>query len=89
LVQTDFIFRNCIDTYNTALTEKLSPINKQNLWDLFLDNVIEIHSSHKSDKDGQVNKDSVKNMIHQTFNEAYTTNFMKKPEHFIFWVRFV
>lgn len=79
------VCRNCIDTYDKALTENLSPISQQNLWDLFLDNIIDIHSS--IDKGDKVNKDYINKSIDRTFGLAYSTNIMRQPGHFIFWVR--
>jgi len=85
LVQKYLVFRNCIDTYNKALIDGLSPGNQQNLWDLFLDNIIDIYTS--IDQGDKVNKDYINETIDQTFTKAYSTDTMKQPRHFIFWVR--
>jgi len=59
-------------------------MNKRKLWELFLDDVIEIYSS--SDTDNQTNKNFINKMVDQTFSQAYRSNIMKMPRHFIFWV---
>ncbi|XP_060869408.1 U3 small nucleolar RNA-associated protein 6 homolog [Metopolophium dirhodum] len=76
--------RNYINTYNKALTESLSPKSKQNLWDLFLDDILDIYSL--IDSDDQVTQDFMKKSIDRTFALAYSTNSMKQPRHFLFWV---
>jgi len=59
-------------------------MNKRKLWELFLDDVIEIYSS--SDTDNLTNKDFINKVADQTFSQAYCSNIMKMPRHFIFWV---
>jgi len=79
-------FRNCINTYNKALVETSSAAFQRRLWDLFLDDVIGIYNS--SDKKDQTDKDLVIKLVDHTFYQAFSSNFMKKPKHFIFWVIF-
>jgi len=85
LVLKYLIFRNCINTYDKALTESLLPNRKQNLWDLFLDDILDIYSS--IDKDDEVSKEYLNKSIDRTFALAFSTNSMKHPRHFLFWVR--
>ncbi|XP_027852678.2 U3 small nucleolar RNA-associated protein 6 homolog [Aphis gossypii] len=75
--------KNCICTYNKALKEAKSIMNKRKLWELFLDDVIEIYSS--SDTDNQTNKVFINKLADQTFSQAYRSGIMKMPRHFIFW----
>ncbi|CAH1731543.1 unnamed protein product [Aphis gossypii] len=76
--------KNCICTYNKALKEAKSIMNKRKLWELFLDDVIEIYSSI-SDTDNQTNKVFINKLADQTFSQAYRSGIMKMPRHFIFW----
>ncbi|XP_003247432.1 uncharacterized protein LOC100569611 [Acyrthosiphon pisum] len=82
-IRPHIAIRNFINTYDQALTESLSPKNKQHLWHLFLDDIIDIHSS--IDSDDQVTQDFMNLCIDQTFDLAYSTNSMKHPRHFLFW----
>lgn len=79
------VFSNCINTYDRALAQDLSPNSKQNLWNMFLDNMIDIHNS--IDNDDEVSENYINKSIDRIFAQAYSINFMKQPRHFIFWVR--
>jgi len=85
LVLKYLVSRNYINTYDKALTESLSPKSKQNLWDLFLDDILDIYSL--IDSDDQVTQDFMNKSVDRTFALAYSTNSMKQPRHFLFWVR--
>jgi len=85
LILKYLVSRNFINTYEKALTESLSPKSKQNIWDLFLDDILGILGS--IDSDDQVTQDFMNKSIDRIFTLAYSTNFMKRPRHFIFWVR--
>lgn len=59
-------------------------MNKIKLWELFLDDVIEIYSTR--DMDNQTNRNFINKLVDQTFSQAYCSNIMKMPRHFTFWV---
>lgn len=85
LVLKYLVSRNWINTYDKALTENLSNKIKQNIWHLFLDDILDIYSS--IDTDDQVTQDFMNKCIDRTYALAYSTNFMKHPRHFLYWVR--
>ncbi|XP_015367522.1 PREDICTED: U3 small nucleolar RNA-associated protein 6 homolog [Diuraphis noxia] len=82
-IKLNISIRNCINTYNEALTDGLPPENQQNLWDLFLDTIIDIYSS--LDQDYKDNNVFVNKIIDVTFDKAFSINTMKQPRHFTFW----
>lgn len=61
------------------------PENHQNLWDFFLDNIIEISKSDKMKN--KVVKNFVSEAIVRIFDQAHTNNKIHKADHFIFWVK--
>lgn len=79
------VFSNCINTYDRALAQDLSLNSKQNLWNMILDDMIDIHNS--DDKNDEVSEDYINKCIDRKFAQAYSINFMKQPRHFSFWVR--
>lgn len=77
-----------INTYNKALHISFSPTHTHNLWELLLNDVIDIYNSNE-DYDGELPQQFLKNMVYQTFDQAYSNDLMRNPKHFIFWVRFM
>lgn len=66
------------------MKEDWLPANEQNLWDFFLDNIIEINNSDKMKN--KVVKNFVTEAIVRIFDQAHTNNKLHKADHFIFWV---
>lgn len=78
-------FSNCVSTYEKGLKENWSPTDQQNLWDLFLDNIIEINKSDKMEN--KVVKNFTIEVIKRIFDQAHTKKKLHKADHYIFWVR--
>lgn len=67
------------------MKEDWLPANQQNLWDFFLDNIIEISKSDKMNN--KVVKNFVTEAIVRIFDQAHTNNKLHKADHYIFWVK--
>jgi len=80
-------YRNCIKTYEDGLKENLLPKNKHNLWNFYIDHVIEIRKSYR------MKKETIRNFMNETmeraFQEAHDNKALRKAEHYIYWVRLV
>ncbi|VVC35172.1 Hypothetical protein CINCED_3A024145 [Cinara cedri] len=75
--------RNCIKTYEDGLKENLPPANKHNLWNFYIDHVIEIRKSYR------MKKETIRNFMNETmeraFQEAHDNKALRKAEHYIYW----
>ncbi|VVC33441.1 Hypothetical protein CINCED_3A016359 [Cinara cedri] len=75
--------RSCIKTYEDGLKENLPPENKHNLWNFYVDHVIEIRNSYR------MKKESIRNFMDETmegaFQEAHDNKALYKAEHYIYW----
>lgn len=67
------------------MKENLPLKNKHNLWNFYIDHVIEIRKSYR------MKKETIRNFMNETmeraFQEAHDNKALRKAEHYIYWVR--
>jgi len=85
LILLNIFYSNCLGTLEKALLENMLPINKQELWYIYLDTMISLSQSQHM-KDEKI-KDYVNNKIELVFQQAYDNDALNKPDYFIFWVQ--
>lgn len=88
MILIDLFSSNFFDTYNKALQVNSSDTTHLKLWCLFLDDLIEIYNSSIY-QIGRDIEEFLEVMVKVTFNQAYSNNMMRKPDHFIFLVIFM
>ncbi|VVC46147.1 Tetratricopeptide-like helical domain,HAT (Half-A-TPR) repeat [Cinara cedri] len=75
---------NCFGTYEKGLEKDILAIDvHQRLWNLFLDEMMNINDSPRVNN--TIIKDYVNNKIEQIFYRACSENKIRKPDYFIFW----
>ncbi|XP_050443525.1 uncharacterized protein LOC126847389 [Adelges cooleyi] len=74
---------NCINIYEDVLKQNILQINKQHLWELYLDTVIEIRESYR------MQNKSTKKYMHETleraFQNAHISGALLLPKYYLYW----
>ncbi|XP_025203220.1 LOW QUALITY PROTEIN: uncharacterized protein LOC112600250 [Melanaphis sacchari] len=75
--------RSCIESYEEGLKKYLPLKNKNNLWNFYIDHIIEIRKSYL------MKNEAIRNFINKTmervFLEAHYDKALHKAEHYIYW----
>ncbi|XP_050430792.1 U3 small nucleolar RNA-associated protein 6 homolog [Adelges cooleyi] len=74
---------NCINIYEDILNQSLLQVDKQRLWELYLDTVIEIRQSYR------MQNESTKKYMHETleraFQNAHMSGAMLVSKYYLYW----